>query len=124
MGHSIGVSNSYMKPSNDELMAEYAKGIPALTILHQEKASAKSELKEQLLLVAGFKPEEIEKINFADTSAEEFQKMVREKLLGAMANNGSRQKVIRVGEVEQYIQQGWEYVASISNDKAILKLPS
>jgi integrase len=124
MGHSIGVSNSYMKPSNDELMAEYAKGIPALTILHQEKASVKSELKEQLLLVAGFKPEEIEKINFADTSAEEFQKMVREKLLGAMANNGNRQKVIPVGELKSHISQGWEYIAQLPDSEVVVKLPT
>ena len=50
--------------------------------------------------------------------------LVRERLLGVMANNGSRQKVIRAGEVEQYIQQGWEYVASLPDDRMILKLPA
>ncbi|MGA2665699.1 MAG: site-specific integrase [Nitrososphaerales archaeon] len=124
MGHSIGVSNSYMKPSNDELVAEYAKGIPALTVLHQEKANVKSELKEQLLLVAGFKPEEIEKIKFAETSDEDFQKMVREKLLGAMANNGNRQKVVPLDEVKGLIPQGWEYVTQLPTGEAIVKLPS
>ncbi len=125
MGHAIGVANSYMKPSTEELMEEYARGIPALTILskEKEKADIKSEMKKQLLLVAGFKPEEIEKVDLSKTSDEEFQKMVRERLLGVMANNGSRQKVINTGEVEQYIQQGWEYVAPLSNERAILKLP-
>ena len=49
---------------------------------------------------------------------------MREKLLGVMANNGSRQKVIHASEVERYISQGWEYVAALPNDRAILKLPS
>ena len=49
--------------------------------------------------------------------------MVRERLLGAMANNGSRQKVIRIAEVEKYVMEGWEYVASLPDDRAILKLP-
>jgi hypothetical protein len=125
MGHSIGVANSYMKPSTEELLGEYARGIPALTVLskEKEKADLKSEMKRQLLLVAGFKPEEIEKVDLSKTTDEEFQKMVRERLLGAMANNGSRQRVISTGEVEQYIQQGWEYVAHLSNERAILKLP-
>ena len=125
MGHALGVASSYMKPSTEELLTEYAKGIPTLTMLSQEKEKTdlKSEMRKQLLLVAGFKPEEAEKIDLSKTSDEEFQKMVREELLGVMANNGSRQKVIHAEEVEQYIKQGWEYVASLPDDRAILKLP-
>jgi len=51
-------------------------------------------------------------MDLSKTSDEEFQRMVREKLLGVMANNGSRQKVTRTPEVQQYIQQGWEHVAA------------
>jgi hypothetical protein len=49
--------------------------------------SVKDELKKQLLLVAGFKQEEVEKLDLTGVGDEDFQKMVREKLLGAMANN-------------------------------------
>ncbi|MDG6969449.1 MAG: hypothetical protein JRN13_03060 [Nitrososphaerota archaeon] len=66
---------------------------------------------------------DVDKLDLSSIKDEDFQKMVREKLLGAMANNGSRQKVIHTGEVERYIQHGWEYVASLSDDRAILKLP-
>lgn len=65
----------------------------------------------------------MEKLDLSKTSDEEFQKMVREKLLGLMANNGSRQKAIRTAEVENYLRQGWEYVASLPDDRAVLKLP-
>ena len=125
MGHGIGVASSYMKPSTEEMLAEYAKGIPALTILSREKdkAELRADMKNQLLLVAGFKAEEIGKMDLSKASDEEFQRMVREKLLGVMANNGSRQKVIPTAEVERYISQGWEYVASLPDDRAILKLP-
>jgi len=44
-------------------------------------------------------------------------------LLGAMANNGSRQKIVSLTDVERYIAEGWEYVASIPNDRAIIKMP-
>ncbi len=125
MGHGIGVASSYMKPSTEELLEEYAKGIPSLTILskEREKADIKDQMRNQLLLIAGFKPEELEKTDLSKTSDQEFQKMVRERLLGVMANNGSTQKVIHITEVEQHLKQGWEYVAALPDDRAILKLP-
>jgi hypothetical protein len=88
-----------------------------------EREKIKETIKEQLLLVAGFKQEEVEKMDFAQMTNEQLQDIVRQRLLGAMVNNGSRQKVIHTGEVEQYIQQGWEYVAPLPEDRAILKLP-
>lgn len=57
-------------------------------------------------------------------SDEELQGLVRKKLFGAMANNGSRQKVIPISEVRNYIVQGWEYVASLPDNSAIVKLPA
>jgi integrase len=126
MGHGIGVASSYMKPSTEELLAEYAKGIPTLTILSRErdKADLKGEMKNQLLLVAGFKDEEIEKMDLSRTSEEEFQKTVREKLLGMMTNSGHKQKVIPVSELKAHISQGWEYVAQLPDSEAVVKLPS
>ena len=88
-----------------------------------EREKIKETIKEQLLLVAGFKQEEVEKMDFAQMTNEQLQDIVRQRLLGAMVNNGSRQRVIHTGEVEQYIQQGWEYVAPLPEDRAILKLP-
>jgi hypothetical protein len=32
MGHSIGVSNSYYRPTEDKLLDDYLKAIPFLTI--------------------------------------------------------------------------------------------
>ena len=40
-----------------------------------------------------------------------------------MQNNGNRQKVINLSAVDQFISEGWEYVASLPNDKAIVKMP-
>lgn len=123
MGHAIGVANSYMKPSNEELLQEYSKGVPALTILTPEKENVKSELKKQLMLVAGFKPEEIDKFDFGKTSDEEFQKVVRERLLGVVANNGGRQKIVAMNDIENCITGGWEFVTTLPDNRAIVKLP-
>ena len=81
--------------------------------------NVKDELRRQLLLVAGFKDEGIGKIDLSKITDEEFQKMVREKLLGAMANNGNRQKVVPSSEVRDLIHQGWEYVAQLPTGEAV-----
>jgi hypothetical protein len=62
-------------------------------------------------------------MNLDEMSNEELQSLVRQKLAGMMANNGSRQKVIPIQEVRSYIGQGFEYVASLPNDEAIVKIP-
>jgi FKBP-type peptidyl-prolyl cis-trans isomerase (trigger factor) len=84
----------------------------------------KEEFRKQLLLVAGFKQEEVEKMDVMSKSDEEFQGLVRERLLGKMANNGASQKVIDLDEVENHLAMGWEFVAPLSNGKAIMKIPS
>ena len=89
-----------------------------------EEQKIKEAFKEQLLLVAGLKQEEISKIDLNEMSNEELQKMVRERLLGAMVNNGNHQRVIPLKEVETYLTNGWEYVAALPSGKAVLKLPN
>lgn len=125
MGHTIGVSGSYMKPTEKELLEEYSKAIDNLTIfqMSNEKQNVKNDFHKELLLVAGFKEEEIRKMDVDKMPDEEFQKTVRQKLLGTMANNGSSQKVVPLGEVDSYVSKGWELVAALPNERAILKLP-
>jgi integrase len=125
MGHILpGSQDTYFdKTKVEEIREEYNRlSFRRASDVTQE--DLKTSVWTQLLLAAGFTKDEVAKMDFSALSDEEFHKMLREKLLGTMANNGSKQKVIQMGEVERYIQQGWEYVASISNDKAILKLPS
>ncbi len=126
MGHAIGVSGSYMKPTHEEMIEEYTKAIDNLTIIEgqREKVDVKTELKTQLLLVAGLKEEEIRKLDLSKTSDEEFQQMVRERLLGTMANNGNRQRVIPSSQAKEFIAQGWEYVAQLPDSEVVVKLPS
>ena len=44
--------------------------------------------------------------------------MVRQKLLSVMENNGARQKIVRVEEIENHLAQGWEFVATLPNGTA------
>jgi len=127
MGHATGVSKSYYKPTSEELAEEYGKAIGELTVGEKqvEKVDIKEDMKKEILLhVAGFKQEEIEKLDISSISDEDFQKMVRERLMGAMIGNGNRQKVVPVGEVESHLLKGYDFVSLLPNDRAILKLPA
>jgi site-specific recombinase XerC len=77
-----------------------------------------------LLLVAGYKEDEIARMDLNKVTDDELQRTIRQKLLGMMAGNGSRQRVVPVGQVETKLAEGWEFVSTLPDDKAILKLPS
>jgi len=133
MGHKGDIenrytTNKYRLPESviEDMREAYRRSQTYLQTTVSEKTSEerlKEAFKKQLLLVAGFKEDEIEKMDLTTMSDEEFQNMVRQKLLGAMQNNGNRQKVINLNEVEKYISEGWEYVAALPNNKAIIKIP-
>ncbi len=40
-----------------------------------------------------------------------------------MVNNGHPQKIVFIYDLEEFMNKGWEYVATISDDKVIIKLP-
>lgn len=82
-------------------------------------------IRRQLLAVAGFSTEEIDKLDVENKEDEEIQKMIREKLTGAaLQANGKRQKVVPLGDVEAAITDGWEFVAALPGERAVVRLPT
>jgi len=77
--------------------------------------------RKQLLLVAGFKSEEIDAMNITSMTDEELQQIIRKRLLGEDPYD-CRQKVVSVNSLEAYLNKGWEYVATLPNGKVIIKL--
>jgi len=132
MGHKGDIEARYstnkgrLSPTMIEEMRDAYKRCDSLLSTKSEGASEeqiKKTFKEQFLLISGFKKEDVEKMNLDEMGEEELQNMVRQKLVGMMNSNGSRQKVIPVREVKSYINQGFEYVASLPDGEAIMKLP-
>jgi integrase len=132
MGHKGDIearysTNKRLPPSMiEEMRAAYGRCEPFLST--KEPASPKEELikrtlREQFLVVAGFKKEEVEKMDLDEMTDEELQNAVRQRLVGAMTANASRQRVVPVQEVRSYIGQGYEYVASLPDGGAIVKVP-
>lgn len=133
MGHKGDIENRYTTNKQrlpedvvEDMREAYRRSQEYLSTTKVERTSEeqiRAAFKKQLLLVAGFKQEEIEGKDLAAITDEEFQAMVRQRLLGAMANNGARQKVVGVNDVERFITEGWDFVAALPNDRAIMKIP-
>jgi integrase len=133
MGHKGDIEAQYTTNKSrlpeevvEDMRESYRK---AQALLQTAKPDAASEekiqrsLRTQLLGLAGFTKEEIEKMDVDGVSDEELQQRIRQRFLGAMIGNGSRQKVIPTVEVERYLTQGWEFVAVLPDDRAIMKIP-
>jgi hypothetical protein len=85
--------------------------------------NARLYLQQQLLMAVGYKQEEMDKMNLNDMSNEDFQKLLRDKVAGAMTSNGSKQRLVPMNEIEKLLGEGYEFQAVLPNGKAIMKMP-
>jgi len=91
------------------------------------EAELKASFRKQMLLVAGLSEKEIGKMDLDAMADAELQRIVREKLVGApMPNgdgrvNGGKQKVVPLSGVEAYIERGWQWVAELPDDRAVVR---
>ncbi|EQB65183.1 MAG: integrase/recombinase [Thermoplasmatales archaeon I-plasma] len=82
----------------------------------------------KFLMLAGFEKEEIEKMNLEEMPTDELVKLIRERTAkdnqdkyNSQPTNRVEQKVINDNEIPSLLEQGWEFVSSISGGKSIMK---
>ena len=93
---------------------------PAETVTKEDVEDAVKSFTSKFLKIMGFSDSEIKEM--ADLSDDELQRRIQEKR-GMQLNNGHKQRVISLGEVERFLSDGWEYVNSLPGDKAIVRIP-
>ena len=54
---------------------------------------------------------------------EEELRRISNKRKSEILNNGNTQKIITINEIEEYINQGWEFITTLPNGKAIIRIP-
>ena len=131
MGHKGDIearysTNKRLPPDIIEEMREsYKKCLKYMETRVSEVSedSARLYLQQQLLSAVGYRQDEIDKMNLADLNTEDFQKLLRDKVAGAMASNGSKQKLVPMNEIEKLLGEGYEFQAVLPNGKAIMKMP-
>jgi hypothetical protein len=133
MGHKGDIENRYTTNKGrlpesvlDDMRASYKRSQEFLQTKGGSEKTSEEKLREsfrkQLLLVAGFTQAELDKMDVPSMSDEELQNIVRKRLLGVQSANGASQKVVNVGEANDYLAKGWEYVAKLSNNKVVIKM--
>jgi integrase len=134
MGHKGDIENRYTTNKQklpesviEDMRSAYARSEELLQTKITEETSEEKlakALKKQWLMVAGFKQEEIDKIDVSAMTNDELQDLVRKRLLGGDVENGRKQKVVSVNEVNDYLAKGWEYIDKVATNKVVIKSPN
>ena len=130
LGHSTGITNSYMKPSMEDMAAEYAKAIPALTMLAGDDRAMSREqtqalFSSQFLKMSGWTDEEIKALGIDLGTIDEgkIQELIAQKNNERLGASASGQKVVATSEVKDYLARGYEFVTKLDDKEAIVRLP-
>jgi hypothetical protein len=134
MGHKGDIENRYTTNKRrlpESVVADMRQAYErSQEFLQTSKSRETSEeklaraLRRQVLLVAGFNQDEIDRMDLPAISDEELQQIVRKRLLGVQTTEGAKQKVVSVDEANDYLIKGWEYVAKLSDNKVVIKMNS
>jgi len=133
MGHKGYLDQAYFKPAVDQIVNEYRKAIPNLTIM--EEVKYEQVRKRQLLDTArllGFNEERLTRLEEAlaraknvDEAIMEFKKLKDPEFTennGSYINgNGYRAKVIGENELLAHVEQGWDVVKELNDGKFIVR---
>ena len=130
MGHKGDIearysTNKRLSPDMiEEMRQSYQKCLKYMETRMSEVSedNARLYLQQQLLSAVGYRQDEIDKMDIADIGTDDFQKLLRDKVAGAMASNGSKQKLVSMNEIEKLLGEGYEFQAVLPNGKAIMKM--
>ena len=109
--------NAYQRVDEAHLSTRGRKEIPQDKIV--------STLRNEWLRMAGYTDEDVAKLgDLSALTQEKIQELVRQKTAQLIDLSGKgRQKVVSMTELSQVLGEGWEFVTTIPNNQAIVRLP-
>jgi hypothetical protein len=131
MGHCGTVENRYTTnrgrlPEHfiEDMRESYKRSQVFIQTIHTEDEDRKLiEFRKQILKMSGIGQDEIDQMDIENMADQDIMDQLKKKMMKVMGENGNRQKVIPLDQVEEFIGRGWEYIGSLSDDRAIMKLP-
>ncbi len=129
MGHKGEIEETYTKREGkiEEGRDQYSKCLDYIETAEHGKSQGdikKSLMVELLSLVLGYSQDKIDQLDLDNMSNEEFQNLIKKGLLGNITGNGTRQRIVSEGEIEHYMNQGYEVFTTLPSGKIVMKLPS
>lgn len=129
LGHDLGVSGRYNLSRHlrseqiEEMRKAYKRCEPYLSTMPVK--SEGGDMVKLLLMVNGMTQEEADTLDVSAMSTAELLKLAEEtKARQAAKAAPPGQRAVLLPEVEALLVQGWEYVAPLGSEKAILRLPA
>lgn len=128
MGHKGSMEARYTtnkgrlpKELLEDMHSSYRRCEPLLSTAASapDRGESEQRFKRLLLRVAGYSDAELDAMDWTETTDEQIEKMVAERVGRAAALPS--QQVVPIGSVEAMLAAGWEYVALLGPDRAILK---
>jgi len=135
MGHTGDISarystNKVLPPDTVEAMRETYKKCEKY-ITTEIRESSENDLarivRKSMLMLAGFREEEIGKMDLDSMTDEEIAQKIKERMMGSvretLTRNAMGQMVIHKSKVEDFIGKGYQFVADLHNGKVVMKIP-
>jgi len=119
MGHSTGISDGYYRPTEKELLEDYVKAAPLLTISEAEEVRRESRLSRQQL---EDRLKQIEGL-VSQLVAEKGEQVLSQgqNRRGDTSKRESSKKVVKADEIEKFISEGWEPVMNLADGRIVMK---
>ena len=119
MGHSTGISDSYYRPTEKELLEDYLKAAPLLTVSETEEVRRESQLSRQQLE---------ERLGQLEGLVSELVAEKGGQVLSQDQNHSedtsrrhSSKKVVKSQEVDQLLADGWEPVMTLPDGRVVMR---
>ncbi len=130
MGHKAFLDSSYRRFTIEQMAEYYLKGMDEVTAMMKrqgpDEATTLATFNRQFLKISRYSDEEINALgDLSQLSNDQLQELIARKQMEKLGlGNGNRQKVISMSELKKWVGEGWEYVTSLPDNEAIIRLPS
>jgi hypothetical protein len=120
MGHSTGISDSYYRPTENDLLEDYLKAVPLLTMSEVEEVRRESRLSR----------EEMEgRVKHLEDLVSRLTTSIGQQALSHSqnhnenneSNNNSPKKIVKAEEIDQLINLGWEPMFNLPDGRTVMK---
>jgi integrase len=119
MGHSTGISDSYYRPTEKELLEDYLTAVPVLTVSEAEEVRRVSQLSREQLEGRLYQLEEL--VSRLTTSIGQQALAQNQNRSESTSSFSSLKKVVKAEEIESYIEKGWEPMLTLTDGRVVMK---
>jgi len=135
MGHAGNIESEYsvnkglpkevaerMRQAYSQASVKHLETIVQPTISKEEVVST---ARVEALKIFGYSNEELQGLgDVTQISMEQLQQLIHERSMQMLGLKQGTQKVVPIAELEQWIEQGWDYKRDLPNEKVVIGLKS